>query len=167
MQEGGGKWGRRRCSHPQARFPPVTIKIKKLRGRTPKVSKGRSQTSSVFMPFGRLRRSEISSQQYKIAVFSTVSVDFSINLVIATLPEGFPIALWTPSAFASAEAIPPATKKTSTGKNLLLPMLVGRANGRDNVEVVDRASWRRSCGSAKLLAGTLRCLRLCWRLPLS
>ena len=23
----------------------------------------------------------------------------------------------------------------------------------------------RSCGSAKLLAGTLRCLRLCWRLP--
>ena len=24
----------------------------------------------------------------------------------------------------------------------------------------------RSCGSAKLLAGTLRCLRLCWRIPL-
>jgi len=30
---------------------------------------------------------------------------------------------------------------------------------------LDRAAWGRSCGSAKLLAGTLRCLRLCWRLP--
>ena len=38
---------------------------------------------------------------------------------------------------------------------------------RDNVRVADRASWGRSCGSAKLLAGTLRCLRLCWRLPLN
>ena len=28
-----------------------------------------------------------------------------------------------------------------------------------------RAAWRRVCGRAKLLAGTLRCLRLCWRLP--
>ena len=36
---------------------------------------------------------------------------------------------------------------------------------RDNVQVVGRAAWGRSCGSAKLLAGTLRCLRLCWRLP--
>ena len=36
---------------------------------------------------------------------------------------------------------------------------------RDNVQVVDRASWGRICGCAKLLAGTLRCLRLCWRLP--
>ncbi len=32
---------------------------------------------------------------------------------------------------------------------------------RDNVQVVGRAAWGRSCGSAKLLAGTLRCLRLC------
>ena len=31
---------------------------------------------------------------------------------------------------------------------------------RDNVQVVGRAAWGRSCGSAKLLAGTLRCLRL-------
>ena len=30
---------------------------------------------------------------------------------------------------------------------------------------LDRAAWGRSCGSAKLLAGTLRCLHLCWRLP--
>ena len=28
-----------------------------------------------------------------------------------------------------------------------------------------RAAWGRFCGSAKLLAGTLRCLHLCWRLP--
>ena len=30
---------------------------------------------------------------------------------------------------------------------------------------LDRAAWGRSCGSAKLLAGTLRCLHLCGRLP--
>ena len=29
---------------------------------------------------------------------------------------------------------------------------------RDNVRVAGKASWGRSCGSAKLLAGTLRCL---------
>ena len=28
-----------------------------------------------------------------------------------------------------------------------------------------KAAWGRVCGRAKLLAGTLRCLRLCWRLP--
>ena len=63
--------------------------------------------------------------------------------------------------FTPAGAVPPVTRKTSTERRTLLPMLVGRANGRDNVPVVDRASWGRSCGSAKLLAGTLRCLRLC------
>ena len=36
---------------------------------------------------------------------------------------------------------------------------------RDNVQVVGRATWGRICGCAKLLAGTLRCLHLCWRLP--
>ena len=36
---------------------------------------------------------------------------------------------------------------------------------RDNVQVGERASWGRVCGRAKLLAGTLRCLHLCWRLP--
>ena len=28
-----------------------------------------------------------------------------------------------------------------------------------------KAAWGRVCGRAKLLAGTLRCLHLCWRLP--
>ena len=36
---------------------------------------------------------------------------------------------------------------------------------RDTAQMLERAAWGRSCGSAKLLAGTLRCLRLCWRLP--
>ena len=36
---------------------------------------------------------------------------------------------------------------------------------RDNMQGMDKAAWGRSCGSAKLLAGTLRCLHLCWRLP--
>jgi hypothetical protein len=31
---------------------------------------------------------------------------------------------------------------------------------RDNVELMDKAAWGRICGCAKLLAGTLRCLRL-------
>ena len=31
---------------------------------------------------------------------------------------------------------------------------------RDNMQVVGRAAWGRVCGRAKLLAGTLRCLRL-------
>ena len=33
---------------------------------------------------------------------------------------------------------------------------------RDNVRGVGKASWGRICGCAKLLAGTLRCLHLCW-----
>ena len=53
------------------------------------------------------------------------------------------------------------------------PLLVGKTSRsvapiwRDNVQVVDRAAWGRVCGRAKLLAGTLRCLHLCWRLPLN
>ena len=38
---------------------------------------------------------------------------------------------------------------------------------RDNVQAAGRAAWGRSCGSAKLVSGTLRCLRLCWGLPWS
>ena len=34
---------------------------------------------------------------------------------------------------------------------------------RDNVQKIGRAALGRVCGRAKLLAGTLRCLRLCWR----
>ncbi len=36
---------------------------------------------------------------------------------------------------------------------------------RDTAQMLERAAWGRFCGSAKLLAGTLRCLHLCWRLP--
>ena len=35
---------------------------------------------------------------------------------------------------------------------------------RDTAQMLERAAWGRFCGSAKLLAGTLRCLHLCWRL---
>ncbi len=59
---------------------------------------------------------------------------------------------------ASAEAKPLLARKTSyvwkTG-NPVAPIW------RDNVRQVGRAAWGRSCESAKLLAGTLRCLRLC------
>ena len=43
--------------------------------------------------------------------------------------------------FTPAGAVPPATRKTSTERRTLLPMLVGRANGCDNMQVVNRASW--------------------------
>ena len=36
---------------------------------------------------------------------------------------------------------------------------------RDTAQMLERAAWGRVCGRAKLLAGTLRCLHLCWRLP--
>ena len=63
---------------------------------------------------------------------------------------------------ASAEAKPLLAGKTSYGRRsgcVVAPIW------RDNVELRERAAWGRSCGSAKLLAGTLRCLHLCWRLP--
>ena len=63
---------------------------------------------------------------------------------------------------ASAEAKPLLAGKTSYGRKsgcVVAPIW------RDNVQVVSRASWGRVCGRAKLLAGTLRCLHLCWRLP--
>ena len=59
---------------------------------------------------------------------------------------------------ASAEAKPLLAGKTSYGRKSgcsVAPIW------RDNVQVVSRASWGRVCGRAKLLAGTLRCLRLC------
>ena len=65
---------------------------------------------------------------------------------------------------ASAEAKPLLAGKTSYGRKsgcVVAPIW------RDNVQVVGRAAWGRSCGSAKLLAGTLRCLHLCWLLPLN
>ncbi len=63
---------------------------------------------------------------------------------------------------ASAEAKPLATKKTSIGKTNRFPYWLVALIWRDNVEVVGRAAGGRSCGSAKLLAGMLRCLHLCW-----
>ena len=50
-------------------------RLEKLRKKSsmgayaPKVSKGRSQTSFVFMPFGRARRREISCYNEKIVCF--------------------------------------------------------------------------------------------------
>ena len=63
---------------------------------------------------------------------------------------------------ASAEANPLLAGKTSYGRKsgcVVAPIW------RDNVELRERAAWGRVCGRAKLLAGTLRCLHLCWRLP--
>ena len=65
---------------------------------------------------------------------------------------------------ASAEAKPLLAGKTSYGRKsgcMVAPIW------RDNVQVVSRASWGRVCGRAKLPAGTLRCLHLCWLLPLN
>ena len=65
---------------------------------------------------------------------------------------------------ASAEAKPLLAGKISYGRKsgcVVAPIW------RDNVQVVGKAAWGRSCGSAKLLAGTLRCLHLCWLLPLN
>jgi len=45
------------------------------------------------------------------------------------------------------------------------PTMWSRPFGATICGKLDRTAWGRSCGSAKLLAGTLRCLHLCWRLP--
>ena len=42
------------------------------------------------------------------------------------------------------------------------PTMWSRPFGATICGKLDRAAWGRSCGSAKLLAGTLRCLHLCW-----
>ena len=64
---------------------------------------------------------------------------------------------------ASAEAKAPALREKpfTIGKNSYSVAPIWR----DNMQVVGRAAWGRVCGRAKLLAGTLRCLHLCWRLP--
>ena len=93
--------------------PQITPKV-----AAPKVSKGRSRTSSVS------------------------------------------IALWSPPQRRN----PLLAEKTSYGRkscSVVAPIW------RDNVQAAGRAAWGRSCGSAKLVAGTLRCLRLCWELPWS
>ena len=64
---------------------------------------------------------------------------------------------------ASAEAKSPAFREK--------PSIIGKTSymvapiWRDTAQMLGRAAWGRVCGRAKLGAGTLRCLHLCWRLP--
>ena len=122
----------------QFRFSRLTLSVvvkmdypQKWRRR--RFPKGDRRHSSVFMPFGRLRRGEIpchdkdqetwvctakgcrgrpqsprlASAEAKspacnnMLLFQTLRLVCTTILVIAMLPEGFPIALWTPSAVAS------------------------------------------------------------------
>ena len=105
------------CALRMMAFSQAAIKVNYGSG-DPKVSKGRSQTSSVLT------------------------------------------ALWSP----------PQRRNPCLRER---PAMVGKTSRsvapiwRDNVQVVDRAAWGRVCGRAKLLAGTLRCLHLCWLLPLN
>ena len=64
---------------------------------------------------------------------------------------------------ASAEAPPLLSEKSRYGRQ---DQQFGRAHLARHSTGEEKAAWGRSCGSAKLLAGTLRCLRLGWRLPL-
>ena len=105
------------CALRMMAFSQAAIKVNSGSG-DPKVSKGRSQTSSVLT------------------------------------------ALWSPPQRRNPclRERPAMVGKTSRSVALIW---------RDNVELRERAAWGRSCGSAKLLAGTLRCLHLCWLLPLN
>ena len=80
--------------------------------------------------------------------------------------------------FASADATRGQWKQTNVCGRPLTPsqsppMLLGfyrykgdkKENNGSSRNLGGRAAWGRVCGRAKLLAGTLRCLRLCWRLP--
>ena len=64
---------------------------------------------------------------------------------------------------ASAEATPLLSEKSRYGRQ---DQQFDRAHLARHSTGGEKAAWGRSCGSAKLLAGTLRCLRLGWRLPL-
>ena len=105
------------CALRMMAFSQAAIKVNSGSG-DPKVSKGRSQTSSVLT------------------------------------------ALWSPPQRRN-----PCLRERSA--------MVGKTSRsvapiwRDNVQVVDRAAWGRVCGRAKLLAGMLRCLRLCGLLLLN
>ena len=59
---------------------------------------------------------------------------------------------------ASAEANPLLSEKSRYGRQ---DQQFGRAHLARHSTGEEKAAWGRSCGSAKLLAGTLRCLRLC------
>ena len=72
-------------------------------------------------------------------------------------PEGDRKALWSPPQRRN-----PCNKKDQQQENHFSRCWSVTPIWRDNVRVVGKASWGRICGCAKLLAGTLRCLRLCW-----
>ena len=108
----------------------------------PKGSRGRPQTFVCFhCPLVASAEAKSPRNNIKLLFFQQSVLTF---LSIWSLPR-FQRAFRSPSGLLRRSPpqrrFPPAMKKTSTERNLLLPMLVGRANGRDNVEVVDRASW--------------------------
>ena len=72
-------------------------------------------------------------------------------------PEGDRKALWSPPQRRN-----PCNKKDQQQENHFSRCWSVAPIWRDNVRVVGKASWGRICGCAKLLAGTLRCLHLCW-----
>ena len=76
--------------------------------------------------------------------------------------EGFQRAIGKPFGRARRREIPCLRKRATM---VARPTMWSRPFGATICGKLDRAAWGRSCGSAKLLAGTLRCLHLCWRLP--
>ena len=94
--------------------------------------------------------------------YGETSCNKPINMGVQ--PEGFQRAIGKPFGRLHRGEIPCNKKDQQQGKRFSQCWSVAPI-WRDNMQVVGRASWGRSCGSAKLLAGTLRCLRLCWRFP--
>ena len=89
--------------------------------------------------------------------YGETSCNKPINMGVQ--PEGFQRAIGKPFGRLHRGEIPCNKKDQQQGKRFSQCWSVAPI-WRDNMQVVGRASWGRSCGSAKLLAGTLRCLRL-------